>query len=597
MKTLHTLMAVILCVAFVAWKGAPLEAADATELPVLKIVPEDALAIVVVSRLDRVDERLGKLGSEMQLPIPSLLPLLKSMSGVHEGLDEKSSAVLAILPPAADGGSSVLVKLVPVSDYEKFLGQFHPMTVADGIAEVILMGQPVVIGHKGDFAVVASKTDRDALKSVLASSRSLAPLVAPLAGWIGDHEISFVAMPKGVKQGTAFARNGLRQVKEALANSNDPSVKMTTSSLELYESALEAAEKEVGELALGARIDNDGGLHLDIRALFVAGGSLATAGQSLEHPEGARLACLPNGPFMMAFDGPMPKAFSKNLLNLSVDMINTMSKTAGGKELNADQAKQLNDLMDKSMRNIRSMSMAMGAPKPGGSMYSNTAAVMKVKDARKYIDDYQDLMAKMNDLLTASGVRMPFVQEVKKVKIDGDDAIQLTMDLAAMFNGMPQNPASKKMLDLMFGPGGKMTAYLAPIDEATVAMSYINPDNIARIKAACKNPTSSLSADSQLAKTAALLPEKAQWVGYVSPQGFMDFIIAAMKAAAPPGATVPPLTAFPETPPIGIGAELSGQGFDLQVVVPGATVKGLGSYIRQMRQLGPPPQSAPPKES
>jgi hypothetical protein len=298
----------------------------------------------------------------------------------------------------------------------------------------------------------------------------------------------------------------------------------------------------------------------------------------------------------MAFDGAMPTAFSKNLLNLSVDMINTMSKSSGGRELTKEDAKKLNQLMEKSMAGLRSMSMVMGTPKPGGSMYSNMAAVMKVENAQQYMTDYQDVMTTMNNLLKANGVRVPFIQETKKITIEGSDGIELTMDMSAMLGSMPQNPASKKMLDMMFGPGGKINAYIVPVDNATVAISYINPDNISRVKAACKNPLSSLAADAQTAKTAALLPEGAQWVGYLNPQGFINFVSAAMIAAGAPGAALPALPAFPQTPPIGLGAELSGQGLDLQIVVPGETLKGAGSYIKQLRQLGRPEQQTPPKK-
>jgi hypothetical protein len=190
MKRLRLLTAATLFLSLVICNDAALEAADPPALPalsVLKVVPEDALAVVVVSRLDRADERLGKLAAEMQLPIPSVLPLLKSMSGVHEGLDERNSAVLAILPGAAGGGVPAMVKFIPVTDYGKFISQLHATEAAGEIAEITLAGQPAVVGHKGDFAVVASKADRDAVKSVLASVRGIAPVVGSLSGWIGEH--------------------------------------------------------------------------------------------------------------------------------------------------------------------------------------------------------------------------------------------------------------------------------------------------------------------------------------------------------------------------------------------------------------------------
>ena len=129
---------------------------------------------------------------------------------------------------------------------------------------------------------------------------------------------------------------------------------------EMYEKFLEVADKEVSQFAIGWHVDNDGGLHIDSRTTFLPGGSLASA--AIEAPAGLRLSCLPSGPFVLAFDGAMPKCFSQGMLNMSVDMINTMSKAAGSKELSEEQSKQLNALMEKSMAGLRSMSMVMGPP-------------------------------------------------------------------------------------------------------------------------------------------------------------------------------------------------------------------------------------------
>jgi hypothetical protein len=267
------------------------------------------------------------------------------------------------------------------------------------------------------------------------------------------------------------------------------------------------------------------------------------------------------------------------MLNMSVDMINTMSKADGGKELSKDQSKQLNALMEKTMTGIRSMSIVMAPPKPGGSLYSNMAAVMKVDNARRFIAGYQESVEKMRDTLTATGVQFPFIQDVKKAKIGDDDGLEVTVDMAAMFKKMPNNPASTKMLEMMIGPGGKMTAYIVAIDDTTVAASYVTSDNIARIKAACKNPQGSLVNDAQIEETAKLLPPGAQWVGYLSPKGFADFISVMVSAMVPAGSK-PKIPEFPQTPPIGFAAEQSTKGLDVKIVVPGDALKALGTYIK-----------------
>ena len=271
------------------------------------------------------------------------------------------------------------------------------------------------------------------------------------------------------------------------------------------------------------------------------------------------------------------------MMYMSIDMINNMSKTAGGKQLTPAEAKQLGALMEKASAHVHSMSMVMGVPKTGESIYSGMAAVMKVENAKQYLADYQKVMEDMRDFIAKAGIQFPFFQDIQKIKIGDDDAIQLSMDVSTMFAGMP-NKASKEMLEKMVGPGGKMTAYLVPVDETTVAMAYIKPEGIARVKAALGNPSSSLSADPEVAATQKLLPPSAQWIAFVSLKGFVDFASNMVPSMAPPGAAVPTIPPFPAAPPIGIGIELSDQSFDVQTVVPAATLQALGTYVKEVKQ-------------
>jgi hypothetical protein len=213
--------------------------------------------------------------------------------------------------------------------------------------------------------------------------------------------------------------------------------------------------------------------------------------------------------------------------------------------------------------------------------------------------DYQDSMEKMQGILQAAGVQFPFIQDVKKTKIGDVDGLELTMDMSAMFKEAMKAPGSKQMLQVMFGKDAKMSAYIAPIDDTTVAISYIDADQIARVKAACQSPQASLAADADIAQTAKLLPPRAQWVGYLSLKGGVDFVsgMAASMAGAVPGRAMPNIPAFPQTPPIGFAAEQSSKGLDVKIVVPGDTLKGVGTYIKNVsaQKAGPAPKAVPPR--
>ena len=589
MKAVVRSIQAALVLAVLSWLAGPARAAAAeSDLAVLKVIPEDAYAVVVVTHLDKADEQISKLGQEMQMPVPPVLQMLKARAGVQEGVDDHGSAAMAFLP-GDNGSAAPPVAFVPVTDFTKFIGQLQPEDATAAITKITIAGEDCLAGKKEGFAVLADAGQKDLLKKVLDSSRPIGPVIGSLAGWAGEHEIAFVATPTGVKKGVAAARKGLEQIKNVVANSGAPNAKMATQGFEVYDLLLKSADKEVSQFGLGMRVDNDGGLHIDSRTLFVAGGTWTAAARDLKAPEGMRLSCLPAGSYLMAFDGAMPKSFSKSFLNMSVDMINNLSKASGGKELTEDQIKQMNDLMEKSMAGMRSMSMVMGVPKPGGSFYGNMVGVLKVDNSKEYMANYQKSIEGIRDFMKQNNIAFPFPQEVEKTKIDDVDGLKMSMDMSKMFAQMPNNPASKQMLQMMFGPEGKLNVYVVPIDETTIALSYVTPDNIARIKAACKNPGTSLGADADIAQTAKLLPAGAQWIAYLSPKGFVDFVGSFMMGmAGGAGGAMPMIPPFPQTPPIGIGVESSAKGLDAAIVIPGGALKGVATYIQQMQHMMAP---------
>jgi len=83
------------------WLGHVTRAADTTapvDLAVLKVIPEDALAVVIIPHLDEADAKLSTVSQEMQFPTPQLLPLLKLRAGVQEGLDDHGAAAMVLMP-------------------------------------------------------------------------------------------------------------------------------------------------------------------------------------------------------------------------------------------------------------------------------------------------------------------------------------------------------------------------------------------------------------------------------------------------------------------------------------------------------------------
>src|SRR5947209_16566441 len=79
---------ILLAFALLAAGGRAAPAQD----PVLKFIPEDALAFMLVKRLADTSDKLEKIAGAVGIPGGSPLGLLKSQLGLEKGIDEKRAA-------------------------------------------------------------------------------------------------------------------------------------------------------------------------------------------------------------------------------------------------------------------------------------------------------------------------------------------------------------------------------------------------------------------------------------------------------------------------------------------------------------------------
>ena len=241
------------------------------------------------------------------------------------------------------------------------------------------------------------------------------------------------------------------------------------------------------------------------------------------------------------------------------------------------------------------MQMVMGTPNPGESMYAKTYGLLTVKDSAAFIAGYERGLKEVNEIYKSLNLPLLMPMDVENITYEGKPGLHVAMDMKAMMKASAQ-PAARKMLDQMWGPDGKMNIYLVPLDGTTIGMAYSKLDNLKALDEARKNPQSSLAADPDVQQTAKQLPAGAQWIGFLSPKGLMDFTLGMAMNQMPPG-VMPQLPAFPQTAPIGFAAKLDATTLDASIVIPGSVFKGVGQYIRNIqRQFAPQPRPGLPPQ-
>jgi len=587
--TRRTVLPAFLAALLLAALAAVAPAAPAAK-GVLGAIPDGALAFSVFHRLGQTDAKIQKLAGELQLPVPGALAILKKAAGVQEGLDEKGSAAMVLMAPEEEDGEPAVLLLVPVTDFGRFIAPLKPEDAEAKIVKVTIFDGPFLAAKRGAYALLAERGRESLLEKVLGAKPSAAEELKPLAAWLDTNDVAGVVTRKGIE---FFCDKALQEVRKAKAEFADMSDEMKdmmggmVAIMEFYEKIMEGARKEIVALAGGARLDEQGNVRLAGRMRLLAGGDAARLLAALEPPEADALAGLPADPFVVAMAGSLPEPLAEAMTQLSSQLLKSGFMPFGS---SGEDSKKLMEMSVQTMKGVRGMSFMLGVGKEKEPLYSAMVFLVEVDDAGAYLDRYEKIVKKMVDLSKEGKPSILSGMKVEKTKVGDVDGLKISMGIP-LPAGMADMPEVKdmmdKMMEKMYGPGGKIVTYLAPADEHTVVGAYTSTDTVIRAIRTIKQGQRGLAGDPQVAKTAAMLPAGAQPVIYWSPRGTADFarrMIALFGDVAGGGAGAPEVPEFPDTPAVGAVIVKAPDELRLEAVVPAETLKAGAAYILKLQE-------------
>lgn len=578
----------------------------------LEVIPDDAFGFVVIRDLSDANAKVNKLTEKMQLPLPNVLEMVKQMAGVDQGVDEKGGIAIAALP--TDESPFGVFGFVPVTDYQKFIASLTPEDAEAKITKVTLFGQPMLVGRKGNFAVVAMSVEHEALlEQVLASERSVVQTIEPLKAWMEQQQLALVITPMGKTKllRTIAAALPTQAQLEADAkaigpgkteepdndDNNDEDKNKSNDDAEPAENAtalagvgqmfgmfkelLVAADEQLTHLAVGVRIEDNSTLHVAARALFVPDGKLAAWAKEIKVPAEGLLAGVPPGKYIIAYGG-VAASFSPTVQA----MINRFSE-AGMQTIGLDEEnrKKYSEATEKLSAGKRLSNGVMGMIRPGDSLFETTISVEHVRNADEHLKNTREALAVMEASLVKNPESNKGIYTIRDVKVGELDAIEFETDYEALtqLEGKDQAAAAmmQGLLGKMFGRDGKVVMYVAKANDHVVISAY-SKEQLVRGVEHIRSKAAGLDSDGDIAKTTALLPAGAQWVAYASPEGIVQLIGSFAQAML--GAEFK-LPAFPASDPIGLAARVNETGLDAEIVLPENVVAGLGQFIGAVGQM------------
>ena len=209
---------------------------------VLTVVPDDALAVVVVNRVGETQQKIETLGQLLQVPFGELLGRAQLNVQSQPQVDPQGAVAIAVLPNPA-GQRPIAVWFVPTSDYQAFVKQFQPEGAAAKIASITVGTNKLLVAPKGSYAVLAQSLNRKSLEQVLSSTRNVAAATAELSDWRAENDLYIIAMPSGIKFAQQQLLAGLALGKAQFAQQGDQG-KAVVAGLEMYESLFQSLDKE-----------------------------------------------------------------------------------------------------------------------------------------------------------------------------------------------------------------------------------------------------------------------------------------------------------------------------------------------------------------
>ncbi|MCI0684636.1 MAG: hypothetical protein L0Y71_21275 [Gemmataceae bacterium] len=540
---------------------------------VLQVIPDDVMGFALINRVGQTSEKLTALAKRMKIDLPgNLLDMAKGALGVDKGFAEKGTVAIAAYPGKADDDEPRGLLFFPVTDYQAFIAGLQPKDPNAAITAITLKdGKAMVAGKRGNFAVLADADDREVLERALKATKNLATWAEPLSAWLTENDAAGVLTGHGLKLVSEHARKGLEEGRQNLLNL-PPEAQFVGKFFDAVEGFFKSVETDVTHAGMGARVDAQGNLHFTARTVFAKNSGFAKTGAAVKPVPGGPLAGLPSGPFVLAFGGSVSENAMKSLMSMNSEILKS-----AGQNISAENLKKLEQAYEKMMTGVTGMSFVWQVGKEDQPLLASMAASFHTKDAAKYLADYEKSIAGMNEIFKELNVPFLPTYDVKKVKVGGKQALELTMDFAGGF-GLPEE--AQVMFKKLFGPDGKMTAAMAARDGQTIVMRYTKADGLKELLDGKTKGLADQAGALMVAK--GFPPAGAQWLFYVSPKGATQFADRAVKSFLPIPINIPQ---FPETPPVGVAARINGQGFELHAVIPAGVVNGVGEFVDQLKQL------------
>ncbi len=544
-------------------------AANALAAPpaILDRVPADAQVVVAVQQvsdfladIDQVNRLLGENADPGMLFATSMI---RGMPGINLN---GSAAFVVTLPEDPQTSDPVVVALVPVSDF----GALTQGRAADnGVVRLDIPDREVFVRDLGDGH--AALSDNAAAVRAFDAAKGRLKAHTDRVGAAGgrvvsDAEVSIIANADALRPFLGQGVEGLKQQGEMLAMMVG---EQAGAGVNTTAGIAEQIVRDLSATVVGLTI-TDAGMTYDLALQFTED-SPSAAFFTKPGSTAGLLDRLPAQRYMFAaaFDTSSP-TFAK-----LGEVIEEWQKNAHHAPKPGAGQLSLSELSKLS----QGMSIVMGTPPGlmGGGLFTNTTQFVKSSDPAAYKAAVINAMKAVGEQAT-EGVTMTSTITPDAVTIDGVSltafGISIKVDPAAA-GAMPGMDPSM-ITQMIFGPTGGPTGYIAALDNGVVQTMTQGPDMTRRALAAAKG-TNTLGANDRVKRVAGKLQKDRIAEVYIG----VDEILNTVGPTLMMFGALPDFQPIAAIDPIALGLSTDAAGFSARAFLPSDAFQAISKMIPQ----------------
>lgn len=539
---------------------AVLTLAGVASADVGEVVPADALVVLKANNIQQVSDDFAALSREWALDqvnpaFADPVAAFRQESGINEGVDFSADGAIYLANGNLEGEQPPMVILIPITDYQAFLGNFQNVRQTDGVdtADLPNADEPAYFANWGEYAAMSPMAEL---------VKTQPEETIQFAGVTGERveERDLVLYANFTQLGPMLQQAMQEQgAREQFMQEFNNSFADAPEGVQKYQPVFQAAASQVfGAVEAFLRdteaatwsldFDPEAGISSNVVAQFKPDSYLGSTLPTLETADGSMLTGLPEGTYLM-YGGSVGDAelSSKLFEDFAGPILAELDNIEGAEPVKqyVEQVKQVIAATESSRFGLLAPTGQMGgSPLIQQVLIQNGQADQIFEATKQMAQAMPELMQQFAAEANVPQGQMPdvstsFTEDAKTVE---------GVSFAKFSTQLPQNdPMQAMMMNMVFGPEGQVT-YAAVIDGSYVTVGGLTDAQIAEVVNAVQNEADPLSDKPGVDLVNENLPEQQTGVFYVN----VGEIARTGLGFAQAFGQAPPVEIPQDLPPIGM---------------------------------------------